>query len=139
MTRDHKWGDEIRVGDVVLVLGGSHTVTRIDPYGPSNLDFVDERWRVMRSGPDFGMTLDPDAGWQLTESGAWTTSYRRRPWCARCGHQIEWVPDRDENGEPFDTGWWVQVPNGWDACTPGPGDEDRYHEPGPRPSPKEPR
>lgn len=74
---EHKWGDEIRVGDVVEVFG-TRTITNITPYGPSNIDFIDDRWRVMHSG-DFRMTLDPDAGWAKGENGAWRNSHRRRP------------------------------------------------------------
>lgn len=73
----HKWGDQIKVGDVLLIIGSTHNVTSITPYGPSNLDFVDDRWRVMHSG-DFRMTLDPDAGWVQDENGAWKISHRLR-------------------------------------------------------------
>jgi hypothetical protein len=51
--------------------------------------------------------------------------------CLGCGHEIEFVPDVDEDGAPVPEGYgmWVRVDTGWDCCEPGPGDEDRYHEP----------
>lgn len=64
-------GAGLRVGDVLLLDGSDHTITRLEPYPSAHLfDFMDDRWRVAYSG-DWCITIDPNAQWYRMASGAW--------------------------------------------------------------------
>lgn len=45
--------------------------------------------------------------------------------CRRCKRQIIW--ERDNDRDPY--GFWLDNEHGTEVCTPGPNDEDFYHEP----------
>lgn len=49
--------------------------------------------------------------------------------CIRCGRRVIWEFDCDiEGNQSTQHGFWYDAERGTEACTPGPNDEDNYHE-----------
>ena len=49
--------------------------------------------------------------------------------CARCGRGIVWEFDDPTTSNDNPYGFWYDQEYGTEACTPGPADDDRYHDP----------
>jgi hypothetical protein len=70
-----KYASDLQLGDTIRFLSGSYTITALPAYpNPHLFDFMDDRWRVAKSG-DWGMTLDPDVLWAQLDNGVWISAH----------------------------------------------------------------
>lgn len=59
-TRTVIFGRDLRVGDVIVILGDEHRVDRLEPYTGDLLGELGKGTRIAYSGASWGMTVPPD-------------------------------------------------------------------------------
>lgn len=96
----------------ISMIGPGYAITDVDGL------VLMGRWQTARDAIEMGLYRK----WLL--SGVDVIKYDH---CARCKRQI-YLDIDPETAEPFEGRVWASVET-LDSCTPGPNDEDRYHDP----------